>query len=75
MAGITLAQAETQLAAYLEAETKVLSGQSYQFKDRTLTRANLGEIRAGINAWDKRVKELSAKAVGRGRSVTASPNW
>lgn len=75
MAGITLAQAETQLAAYLDAETKVLSGQSYQFQGRTLTRANLSEIRAGVASWDKRVKELSAKASGRGRSVTASPRW
>ena len=75
MAGITLQQAETQLAAYLDAETKVLSGQSYQFQGRTLTRANLSEIRAGVSSWDKRVKELSAKSSGRGRSVTASPRW
>lgn len=75
MAGITLEQAETKLNAYLEAETNVLAGQSYQFQGRTLTRANLSEIRAGISSWDKRVKELSAKASGRGRSVTASPRW
>lgn len=75
MAGITLAQAETQLAAYLTAETAVLSGQSYEFQGRRLTRANLEEIRDGIDAWDRRVKELDAKANGRGRSVIVSPGW
>lgn len=75
MAGITLSQAETQLAAYLAAETKVLSGQSYQFQGRTLTRANLNEIRLGIETWDRRVKNLTAKAGGRGRGVTINPGW
>lgn len=75
MAGITLAQAEARLEEYLTAESKVLGGQSYQFQGRTLTRASLAEIRAGIETWDRRVKELSAKASGRGRSVTASPGW
>jgi len=75
MAGITLAQAETQLAAYLAAETAVLTGQSYQFNGRSLTRANLAEIREGISAWDNRVKELTAKASSRGRAVTLNPRW
>jgi hypothetical protein len=75
MAGITLAQAEAKLDAYLTAETKVLSGQEYWIADRKLTRANLSEIRAGIDTWDRRVKALSASANGRGRAVTLSPRW
>ena len=75
MAGITLAQAQTQLDAYIAAETKVLAGQSYEIAGRSLTRANLKEITKGIEIWDRRVKELSAKASGRGRSVTVSPGW
>ncbi len=75
MTGITLAQAEAQLAAYLEAETKVLSGQSYELAGRRLTRANLKEIHDGVETWDRRVKELSAKASNRGRSVTVAPGW
>ena len=59
MAGITLAQAETQLAAYLAAETAVLSGQSYSIAGRTLTRADLSEIQKGIEIWNKRVKRLT----------------
>lgn len=74
-AGITLAQAETQLAAYLEAETKVLSSQSYELAGRRLTRANLAEIRAGVEIWDRRVKELSARDRIRGRAVTVAPGW
>jgi hypothetical protein len=75
MAGITLAQAETQLAAYIEAETKVLTGQSYEFNGRSLTRANLAEIRSGITSWDRRVKELSARVGGSGRARIISPRW
>ena len=36
MAGITLAQAEAQLALYLAAEEKVLAGQSYEIAGRKL---------------------------------------
>lgn len=75
MAGITLSEAETQLAAYLAAEIKVLSGQSYEFQGRSLTRADLSEIRAGVAAWDRRVKELASTANGRGRARTISPRW
>lgn len=70
MAGITLAQAETQLAAYLAAETAVLSGQSYEIAGRSLRRADLAEIRAGIDDWDGRVKTLTLSATGKSRRRT-----
>jgi hypothetical protein len=73
MAGITLAQAETQLAAYLAAETAVLSGQAYEIAGRTLRRANLEDIRLGIATWDARVKTLARAAEGRTRSRTMVP--
>jgi hypothetical protein len=75
MAGITLAQAEAKLAEYLAAETKVLKGQSVSIDGETLTRANLEMIQRGIDAWDKRVKNLSNSASGRGRARTVSPRW
>jgi len=59
MAGITLAQAQTQLAEYLAAETAVLSGQSYQLAGHQVTRADLEIIQKGIEIWDSRVKRLS----------------
>lgn len=71
--GYTLAQAEAQLAAYLAAETAVLSGQSYEIAGRSLTRANLVAIQAGIQLWNGRVQQLTNAAQGRGRSRTISP--
>ena len=59
MAGITLAQAEAQLAAYLAAEAAVLAGQSYSIAGRSLTRANLDAIQQGIKIWDDRVQKLA----------------
>jgi hypothetical protein len=70
MAGITLAQAEAQLALYLTAEEKVLSGQEYEIAGRKLKRADLDVIQQGIKTWDERVKQLSASASGRGRMRT-----
>jgi len=75
MAGITLEQAEAQLAAYIEAESKVLLGQSYEISNRKLTRADLTSIRQGIDLWDRRVKQLSAAANGRGRARNLSAGW
>ncbi len=73
MAGITLQQAETQLAAYLAAETAVLSGQAYTIGGRSLTRANLADIRAGIESWNARVVQLTNSSQGRSRSRTVVP--
>jgi hypothetical protein len=70
MAGITLAQAEAQLAAYLAAETAVLSGQSYEIANRRLTRADLATIQEGIKVWSARVETLSASSAGTGRVRT-----
>ena len=75
MAGITLTQAETQLAAYVAAETKVLQGQAYEISGRRLTRANLAEIREGMDFWDRKVKELTNTSSGIGRSRTLAPRW
>ena len=75
MAGITLAQAEAQLALYLTAEEKVLSGQSYELLGRRLTRANLADIQLGIKTWNDRVTTLSSAATSGGRARAISPNW
>lgn len=60
MAVVTLAQANAQLALYIEAEQKVLLGQSYSIGDRALTRADLREIREGLKYWNKQVANLTA---------------
>ena len=70
MAGITLAQAQAQLDAYLAAETAALSNKSYEIAGRKLTRQDLTQIQQGIELWSRRVSELSSRATGRGRSAT-----
>lgn len=56
MAGITLEQAETQLALWLEADTALSKGQSYSVGGRSVSRA---ETQVKIEYWDRRVKELT----------------
>lgn len=73
MAGISLLQAQTQLDSYLAAEAAVLTGQSYEINGRKLTRADLADLQAGITLWNRRVGELSNRALGRGRSRTLVP--
>ena len=72
MSGITVDIAKKHLEAWLEAELTVTSGQSYTLTStngaRTLTRANLTEIRNSIEYWEKKLKEAESSAKGRSRS-------
>lgn len=72
MVGITLSQAQARLDLYLAAEAAVLAGQEYEIAGRRLKRADLKEIRAGVEAWNTRVQSL---ARGGRRAVTARPCW
>jgi len=65
MAGITLATATARLEDYLDAELKILSGQEKTIGGRTLKRADLAEVQAGIRS----------RANGRGRGFTLRPNF
>jgi hypothetical protein len=68
--GITLATAGAKLAEYLAAETAVLGSQSYEIGERKLTRADLAEIRQGIDYWQGWVTRLGGttqRSVGRVR--------
>lgn len=69
MAGITLETAQKHLDAWLKAELTVTTGQSYTIGSRTLTRANITEIRNMIDYWDGKVKKLDTlqKRGGRNR--------
>lgn len=70
MAGITLAQAEARLTEYMTAEAKVLEGQAYTIGSRSLTRADLKEIREGIDYWNAKVQQLQTGAGARVRGLT-----
>lgn len=70
VAGITLAQAEAQLTAWLSASTAVASGQAYSIAGRSLTRADAKEIRENIKFWNDMVKNISGSASGTGGIAT-----
>ena len=70
MAGINVAQAQARLDAYLAAELKVLAGQSYEIAGRKLTRADLAEIRAGIQSCNEQLANLTRRASGQSRAYT-----
>lgn len=70
MAGITLAQAQAQLEAWLAASTAVAKSQSYEIDGRKLTRANAAEIRNSIDYWSGKVNILTSRNSGRGRART-----
>lgn len=70
MAGITLAQAQAQLDAYLAAETAALARKSYTINGRSMTFQDLPAIQAGIETWGNRVAALTSRANGRSRSRT-----
>ena len=64
---IELSQAKTILERYVEAELAVLDGRSVTFGSRTLTMADLDEIRAGRQEWERKVVNLESAARGRSR--------
>ncbi len=47
-----------RLKAYYSAEMAVLSSQSYSVGGKTLTRANLAEIRATIEKLENKLKQI-----------------
>ena len=58
MAGITLAQAQAQLDAWLAASLATATGQAYEIAGRRLTRANAAEITAITNQTVNSYKRL-----------------
>ena len=67
----SLTFAKERLAVYYAAEEAALSGQAYTLGGRSLTRANLSEIRKGIQLWEGRVERLetTGRSGPRMRSV------
>lgn len=59
-----MSTATDMLAAYQAAELAVLKGLSYRIGDLSLTRANLPEIIAGREGWERRVADERARAAG-----------
>jgi hypothetical protein len=49
---------------YIKAEKAVLNNQSYSIGSRTLTRADLSDIRDGYKYWQKQVDNETARSQG-----------
>lgn len=73
MAGITLAHAEDQLAAWLAADAAVASNQSYTIDTggakRTVTRADAAEIRNNIEYWNSWCQRLDPSSRRNGLPI------
>lgn len=59
MAGITLDTAQSKLDLWMEADDAVNTGQSYSINNRSLTRADVAQIRENIKYWNDWVIKLS----------------
>ena len=75
MAGVTLEIAKKHLDAWITAELEVTTHQSYTIGSRSLTKANLSEIRKQIQFWENEVARLEniSKRGGRNRVFRAVP--
>lgn len=73
--GISLEIAKKHLDAWLTAELEVTTHQSYTIGSRSLTKANLSEIRQQIECWRNQVARLEniEKRGGRNRVFRAVP--
>ena len=73
--GISLEIAKKHLDAWLNAELEVTTHQSYTIGSRSLTKANLAEIRKQIEYWNDQVARLEniEKRGGRNRVFRAVP--
>ena len=73
--GISLEKAKKHLNAWLTAELEVTTHQSYTIGSRSLTKANLSEIRQQIEYWRNQVARLEniEKRGGRNRVFRAVP--
>ena len=65
---MTVATAQTHLDAWLAADLALATAQSYSLStpggSRTLTRANVQEVRDQIAYWQRVVNDLTARAAG-----------
>ncbi|MBR2773926.1 MAG: hypothetical protein IKD73_02940 [Selenomonadaceae bacterium] len=59
---------KSRLALYLEAERKILSGQSYRVGNRELVRADLKEVRATIEDLTAQIDSIESPG-GRIKAV------
>ncbi len=60
---ITISQAQAALDAWVAADLAVAKGQSYSMNGRSLTLANVSEIREQIQYWERRIDNLTNRRI------------
>ena len=55
---ITLEQAQTALNGWVAADLAISKGQSYSMNGRTITLANIKEVREQIQYWERRINSI-----------------
>lgn len=58
-----MSSASEMYQLYLDAEKKILLGQSVRFGERLLTRADLAEVRKGRIEWERKMSGSSHSKV------------
>jgi len=53
--------------SWIVAEEAVQAGQSYSVDGKTVTKANLSEIRNAIKYWEGQISQSKRKSKGKGR--------
>ncbi len=61
---ISIDEARSTLRMWLDAERAVATGQSYRIGSRSLTRANLADIRDSIQFWRREIARLESGQKG-----------
>lgn len=61
---ISIDEARSTLRMWLDAERAVATGQSYRIGTRSLTRANLADIRDSIQFWRREIARLESNQKG-----------
>lgn len=69
-----MSEAQAMYDLYVAAEKAVLLGKSYTIGTRTLTRADLPDIRAGRNEWQQKLANEQASSQG-GSSLYSLANF
>lgn len=59
---------ESRLQIWLDAEAAIATGQSYQIENRSLTRADLKQVRSQIEYWAGRLAECENEERQGGRN-------
>ncbi len=67
---MTLAEAQTQLAAWEAASLALATGRSYSIGDRQLTRNDAGEVREMMTFFQRKVDALTASGAGSNKRAS-----